>query len=152
MHCFQLSLLMPSSWLVAVLLSVCRSVNHSDSESSPYLLRSKSSLVCAPLHLLLIGVVWQLVYLIAQQFGQFVHLNTLQEDYDRGQVTIQQSEFHWYYNGWWIERVIHMIDHNAHLVRSCSVLIWIPFKPCRMIVASENPGIPLLCQIPERNS
>ncbi len=45
---------------------------------------------------------------------------------------------------------VSYILHNAYLVWGCSVLVWVPLIPCGMIVASENPGIALLCQIPKK--
>lgn len=50
-------------------------------ESSSYLLRVNCSLVCAPLWLLVTGAVCQLIYLVAQQPGHFVHLKILKVHY-----------------------------------------------------------------------
>lgn len=50
-------------------------------KSSSYLLRVNCSLVCAPLWLFVTGAVCQLVYLVAQQLGHFIHLKILKVHY-----------------------------------------------------------------------
>lgn len=45
-----------------------------------YLLGGECSPMQAPLHLLLVRMVGQLVYLVAQQFGQSIHLHTLKAE------------------------------------------------------------------------